>query len=483
MRILRHTLHLLFVCCLFGCQEETEFVPIAPPVVPKTWIELDNLFIDTDSDMLLANVDGAQAYADGFLYQGDTIRTDSLVANFTEGVAYPVAYRARQHALYFTSLPILCIEAAETLTKEEKVGGTMLLAERGLPPQPHAIGIKLRGGWSTTFPKKSYTVELWQSPSDDARAPAPLLGMRDDDDWLLDALYNEPNRLRDYTAHGLWLDFGRCTSLPPDATPGIQRKYCEVFYNGSYRGLYYLGEKIDRKQLQLEHFDGQVRGQLYKGAALSGATSYRYAPQVDSTLDTWDGYEVKFPKQADEYDWNILRDHIRWVITASAHEFETEVSNRIDLANAVDYFLFINLLDAADNDAKNVYTARVDADEPYFFLPWDMDGIVGTDWQGERVSQDDNLHSNGLYTRLLRMPAFKADLKQRWQDVKYSLLSVEALVARFEAHYVYLKQTGVYEREAINEDLTQAYDPQEVEYIRAFLLERYAFLDAYILAL
>ena len=96
-----------------------------------------------------------------------------------------------------------------------------------------------------------------------------LLGMRDDDDWNLQAMFNEPLRIRNRSCFEIW---DNIYTLPykeeePDAVAGIKMKYSDLFLNNEYLGIFAVGERIDRKQLKLKKYkDGSIRGELYKGA-------------------------------------------------------------------------------------------------------------------------------------------------------------------------------------------------------------------------
>ena len=84
----------------------------------------------------------------------------------------------------------------------------------------------------------------------------PLLNMRDDDDWLLFGLYNEPLRIRNVMNHQLWQDIHTPYYIDEeeDAMAGIKTQYIELAVNNEYMGIYALCEQMDRKQLQLKKY-------------------------------------------------------------------------------------------------------------------------------------------------------------------------------------------------------------------------------------
>jgi spore coat protein H len=156
-----------------------------------------------------------------------------------------------------------------------------------------------------------------------------------------------------------------------------------------------------------------------------------------------------------------------------------EIASRIDLENAVDYFILINLAYATDNTGKNIYTAKFKNKSPYFFIPWDMDGSFGNDKDGVRTDITNKILSNGLYDRLLKNVGFKTELYNRWLELRINELSATNIKAMFNYNYSILNENGIYIREQLVNGLSYNYTPSEMEFIETWIDERLAFLDAY----
>jgi spore coat protein H len=116
------------------------------------------------------------------------------------------------------------------------------------------IVIEIRGSYSQSFPKKSYDIEFRTDDSSGISQDVTLGNLRTDDDWELEALYNEPLRINNYISHKLWLNMYVPSYLnkEPDAKAGSDVNYSELFLNGRYNGIYLIMEPIDRKLLQLK---------------------------------------------------------------------------------------------------------------------------------------------------------------------------------------------------------------------------------------
>ena len=157
-----------------------------------------------------------------------------------------------------------------------------------------------------------------------------------------------------------------------------------------------------------------------------------------------------------------------------------EIEARLDLQNAVDYFIFLNLTLATDNTGKNIYTGRYDIATPYFFVAWDMDGSFGNDFAGDRLADSNFTLSNGLYDRLVSNPKFVEELKSRWAFLKNEELSSVSLNEMFNSNYFYLRDNGVYARETLVPMLPRNYSDSEIDFINSWTNSRLDYLDRYI---
>lgn len=95
------------------------------------------------------------------------------------------------------------------------------------------IGIEVRGSSSQQFPKKSYTVETRDLGG--ASWDVPLLDMPEESDWVLYAPYSDKSMMRNVLTYDLSNEMDKYAS---------RTRYCEVFLNGTYIGVYVLMEKV-----------------------------------------------------------------------------------------------------------------------------------------------------------------------------------------------------------------------------------------------
>jgi len=403
------------------------------------------------------------------------------VTSLKTGVRYTISREFIRYSIYFTELPLLYIDTSSTIMDAPKVlSRTKIVENNGNITESNA-GIEYRGATSQIYPKKSYEIEFWNDTIGNDTKDITLFDMREDKDWNIQAMYNETLKINSVTAWEIWNNISQLYYIDsePKAKSGIGMKYAEVFVNNSYQGIYAIAEKIDRKQLKLKkNTDTDIRGELYKGDSWSLTTYYELF-EFDNSSETWGGFEYKYPK--DLRDWSNLYNLHNFVINSDDENFYSQYKEKYDNSNIIDYYIFLNLLRATDNKGKNVYTAKYDKDGKYFFIPWDLDGVLGRIWDTTTENTTEDLLTNGLYDRLWndkRSNGFRLDLKNRWVQLRSKSITVDQIMQILIDNFNYLKNNGALERDQIaNSGSTISSEYEEFEYIREWLTARIAYLD------
>ena len=390
--------------------------------------------------------------------------------------------RGETYTCYRSEMPIITITTDGPIVNTPAVHGTISVADaNGHTITMHA-GFKIRGTSSQQYDKKSYRVELWADATGTTMMDTTFLGMRSDDDWNLEAMWAQPLRLRDKVANNLWMEMHQLyyQDLEPDALSGIRMEYADVFINGSYVGVYALTERMDRKQLNLKKFNGELRGLLYKGNG-SGAPTFESLPAYDNTLDTWDNYEWVYPNEDEaSYNWSHLYSFTNFVMNSSDNVFNAQYAAQFDKSNAVDYFLFINALMAMDNMGRNLFLARYKKTGPYFYLPWDLDAVLGLNTEGNQTHNAEGLMSNGFFDRLINdcnTNGYVASAKIRYNTLRNSILNKNHIMQLVQNQYNALLECGAYDRE---HEAWPAFtvDANQLTYMSNWLDARFNWLDA-----
>ncbi len=413
---------------------------------------------------------------------GNSYTFNTVPNKLENGKPYNVTLSSTVFQLYFSKLPLLNIDTSNEIQDEPKVLANLKLTDTS---NSEAIlsycGIELRGGFSQSYPKKSYDIELWKDQTGDNSKKESFLNMRKDDDWILISMYNEPLRIRNMINHKLWREIHTPYYIEQEnkAFAGIRTEYIELAINNEYMGIYALGEQIDKKQLQLKKYKTSIKGELYKGISWGDAVTFSNLENYNNNSRIWSGFETKYPKESDITNWDNLYNFVDFVINSSDEDFQNTIHDKFQMHNAIDYFIFLNLLRATDNTGKNIYIAKYNENEPYFYAPWDLDGTHGIIWNGERRNKTDDILSNDLYNRLFDTFFFNKAAAKRWFELRdNSVLETSHLVDNISKSYNFLLENGNYERETLKWGAASI-DLSNLDYTYTWLANRLNFLDVY----
>ena len=382
--------------------------------------------------------------------------------------------------LLFTTLPTVLILTEENIVDEPKISSRLIINDL-LEDKLHdtSAGIEIIGGTSQNYPKVSYTLELWEDESGLDIKKEELFGLRNDDDWNLDAMYIDLSRSRNILGMKTWASFARAAYLiEEDEARLYQRGHLvEVFLNNVYLGLYSFNEQIDRQQLDLK----KNGGILYKSESWTSETTYEEIQIAPDSSLYWSGFELKHPEEMNVVNWEPLYNFIHLVAYADNSTFIDSIQEMIDMENIIDYFLFINLIQANDNTGKNMFICRYDEDYPLIFVPWDLDltfGNTNSIWTSD--IPNDYLLTNNFYNRLYALDVndYRNKVKVRWYDIYQSGLYDHIINDLTNNIYKIIDSNANY-RDNTRWDLTTDYTA-ELDYVTTWINMRLIFFDNFI---
>jgi len=386
-------------------------------------------------------------------------------------------------------------------------------------------GFRYRGASSTIYPKKSFAVKLYDAEGNSL--DHEFFGLRNDNNWILDAMYIDGACMRNRVSTDLWNDFAtlpyhRRNGWEKKAKTGTRGRFVEVFLNGRYHGLYCMTEKMDRKQLKLkksvdakpatettEAVGDTIHGSLYKSSQWSyevfmghdlGSTSYpgRSPRGYNNNLkqETWASYEIKYPDwEKQKIDWGPLWNAVNFVATTDDYVFDEEVKNYFDYPVVRDYFLFIELMLATDNHGKNMFFFNYDQKaqkcaKMIGITPWDLDGTWGIRWDGSKsytkaaqnFTQFITQYEHGTHTLFYRLFHSSKwnwfnDLKTRYAELRTKQFSEESLTNRFLNYGDLFRESGADVREQNRWNGYHTDILGDVDYIKQWIADRLEFLD------
>ena len=343
--------------------------------------------------------------------------------------------------------------------------------------------IRVRGNSSREYDKVGFRLELRDESGQDT--DAELLGMPEEADWVLSGPYSDKTLMRNHLIYTLSRDIGHYSP---------RTAFVELFVvddnrqpsTKHYRGVYVLTERIEKDKERVPLQDG---GWLLKRDWIDDDVFVKTPVFNDKLI-------IEHPKDATK----AQKDEIRAWLGEVEAQVESGDLSQVDLVSFVDHMLLVELARNVDGYVLSTWMYR-DLNGSLAMGPlWDFNGSLGNadyfeSWRTKGWHYDnpefpaDNRNGFELYARLLQEPAFLDLRAERWQMHRQGALSDEAVMARIDeaeaelaeavdrnfekwpvlGEYVWPNDDGAEDRSSWN---------QEIGYLRAWTLDRMAWMDA-----
>lgn len=324
-----------------------------------------------------------------------------------------------QHSGQPCDVPHVYIQVDENIPVTNKIAGTMQVT-CGQQNENYTIRIERRGGYSISFHKHSYEIDLDKDKS--------LAGLPADDDWILNANYIDKTFLRHVISYEIFRD------MHPDNLAPLCR-FIELSVNGDFKGLYVLMQKLDRSSLSVDRSDSSAF--IFKEPHVFRPDYENVTPQKKDNF-----HQQTFPKIA-QVDQSRYLDQIRrLLLSKDTTSFQSQLCQMFDLDNLLDWHLLLMLTHNGDGILKNFYLYKQDNQSPIRISPWDYDHSFGRDGDNEKnmLERPLRLERSILFQRLLQEDWYLRNLKERWlKHNRNDILSEEALHNRILDHVSLIK--------------------------------------------
>lgn len=199
--------------------------------------------------------------------------------------------------------------------------------------------IKIRGNSSTRFDKKQYRLTfVYDTPLREHRA-LKVMGMAKESEWVLNGPFLDKTALRNYLMYNL---AGELMDWAPNL------RYCEVFMDGVYQGLYLMIEavKVDENRVGITPvIDGSVGTAYMVNRERVGDTAYplnsfgKYSGKTINELGlAYPGTKTRTPAYV-EY---VRQDIGKFEKALYSLDYDTpgkSYEEYIDVQSFIDYFL------------------------------------------------------------------------------------------------------------------------------------------------
>ena len=373
-------------------------------------------------------------------------------------------------------------------------------------PEPMKAKIKHRGISTNASRKHKRNYRIKFVADDSTKMNRRFFGLRNDNNWILDAGQMDFMRVRNRVSSDLWLDMARkpfYADTVANVRNGSRGQMVEVFLNGEYRGIYNMCEPIDRKQLKLERYDADTKtfhGEIWD-AYTRTRTVMMSEPEKRTGKLTWDGFRVRYPdyQEIHRVDWTTLEDAV-WFVNradnaASKQMFIDSIGDYFDLPVLQDYFIFIAALQALDNESKNIYYSCRDitVDRRLTVTPWDLDICLGENYAPAveipdmvKPERDLDWINHVPMVDMWNLEVFRTPMIERYKELRKTWLDTDNLVNRYRTAIDELESCGAAGREeerwsGDTDIFKKTLDLSgEMDYVEDWIRRRMAYLDEFV---
>ena len=294
------------------------------------------------------------------------------------------------------------------------------------------IGIERRGSSSQNFNKKPYAFETREA-DDVTNNNVSLLGMPEENDWILNSLAYDQTGMRDVLSYELSNRLGQYAS---------RSVYCEVVINGDYKGLYAMMEKIkpDKERVNIEKMDETCNsypevtgGYITKADKTTGGDPVAWTMQGYGG-GGWGGWGSNtdfihhYPKPSDIT--NAQNSYIHGVFTnlaSVANQHNTSAASGIpsviDIPSFVDFMMIGEFSSNVDVYSLSTFFHKDRLGKLRAGPVWDYNLAYGYDAFGNRSKYDvwqfNNTDNNGpkFWKDLFDTDLYRCYLAKRWFEL------------------------------------------------------------------
>jgi hypothetical protein len=418
------------------------------------------------------------------------------------------------------NLPLIVIETGgQPITDDLKINAWMKVIDNGPGAMNNKfqqgtdydgnMGIEVRGQSSQMFPKKSYSLELRTKAGADATAS--LLGMPAEEDWVLYAPYSDKTMLRNALTFHLGSKLG---GWQP------RNRWCEVYLDGDYIGIYQLMESIkrDSKRVDISNLkpdeisgDDLTGGYIIKGDKIDDYGSDGYF-QISPSLHYHNSDNYRFTYVYPKYDEIAAaqKSYIKKFLTDAENSLNGSsfsdpskgFRKYLDVKSFVDFQIIQELVNNVDGYRFSTFFYKdkdSDGGKLHAGPLWDFDLCYGnedfTDFNLETdiwlFSKFEDKYGGRMHwwARLMEDLSYRGVFISRWKELRKGAFHSDSIM-------MYLDNTIEYLDEAIDRNYTrwpvlgqyvwpnyfigETYE-DEVSYLKEWITERVNWIDANIM--
>lgn len=355
-----------------------------------------------------------------------------------------------EYGVIFTTFPVIRLEGSvlyKTADMQSEYGGEVTLWDADYVGTGAMVAENSSVQWHNddvrVKKKNDRNLKLSAVTKDGDSKSIDIMGLGEDDDWLLNSLSADDSKVRKNLATQLWNNMN--TNMSANTLVMPDGNYAEVIYNGEYKGVYFVSRKTDRKHLNLDSNDLLLRDKKLRRG------SY-----------TKNNYTFLHGYYTEEEVWNMVTP------------FHTKQDcSMINIDSWIDANLYTNLVwNKGDRDYAEMYYIWYNAgsDGNLYLLPVMENCIFGITSDREDYKFSKKLSSAKIQLReeynciKAVYPDIDSRIKERYIQLRNTVWTADAISGIIDSCTLPLIKSGVVSESEILSEAEQLKD-----YIKARL--------------
>lgn len=268
---------------------------------------------------------------------------------------------------FCSHLPLVILDTREqTLSQVEEVVASLKVIDQDgghnhLDSQPAFTTdtlIKIRGNSSTRFDKKQYRLTFVDDTPEQNQRNIQVMGMSRDAEWVLNGPFLDKTALRNYLMYNI---AGELMDWAPNL------RYCEVFMDGQYQGLYLMIEavKVEEDRVDITRaMEGSPSTGYLVNRERAGDTAFalnNFATYAGKTLNE---LGIAYPgtkTRTETYAEYVRQDIGRFEKALYSLDYDTpgkSYEEYIDVESFIDYYLLNEFALNVDGGGLSTYAHK-----------------------------------------------------------------------------------------------------------------------------
>ena len=297
--------------------------------------------------------------------------------------------------------------------------------------------IRVRGSSSRYFPKKNYLIRLTENKQ---HKYSKIMGMNPHYEWALHGPYLDKTLMRNY----MWYNIsGEIMEYAPNV------RYCEVFLNNKYIGLYLMtetvssGEENSRINLKKEDTGSKLTSYLLRLDRGSSVSFKNISTLLNELKQNEHVLDIKFPRKntlTREKKQYIIDDFSSFEKRLYSYDYDTNAYgywNDIDVQNFVDYYIINEFSGNLDSGIYSTYIYK-SLGGKYKKVVWDFnnacDNYIDVQDDGKNLNPEKNIWDFMLF----KDEKFTEFVIKRYKELRETYLSEEYLLNYIDKTREYL---------------------------------------------